>query len=464
MKIEGVKHGIMTYRSSAPSIEGVQIEAAEGAIYAWPGSSPVIEGSRLLASEREGILAAPESRLTVTDSFIDGPLGGILWGSSDRPPQGLEGGRTVTSRVTPALSLDAHESRKAGSFPRAMKLTVKPDRVFEGESFIGSDQSWEGNVLIDGTVMVAPGTLLTIRPGTSVFFAWRDSDGNGIGESELFVQGRIVAIGEADKPILFASADGEGPGRWGAVNIMGSDVEENIFRYILVKDSYRGLHSHFSSFRVENSTFQGNYRGLQFQESKAFISSARIVGNTSGLRFRDSIVVIEHARVLNNGTGLQTLRSRLSVTSSLFSDNVLAGLHLRETEGDVSSNRITSNSPGMRASGGRLRVENNIFSGNSYGGLQVRGSEAIFTKNRIVGNIGNGFFSDSPSITMRENIFFGNLRFAVENNSPSAVDAVGNYWGSGAASLEDRIYDGADDPAVGPVLTDPPLKDPPPGL
>lgn len=458
VRITGVRHGVMMYGPSAPRMEGITVEADEGGIYAWVGSAPRISGSRFRGGEREGMVVAPGARPQVDTSSFAGPRGGVLWGASFPPPQGLEDGvvvATVTPTPPPRREWGVKEGRSAPS-PRF----GTDERVYRGESFIGRDESWEGRVLIDGTVMVAPGVVLTIRPGTQVRFVFRDSNGDGVGESELFIQGRISAVGERDRPILFTAAGRQGPGRWGAINIMGSDVEENLFTWCRIESSYRGLHSHFSTFRVEHCSFRDNYRGLQFQESKAVIIGAAIFANSSGLRFRDSRVVIEETRIAGNTLGLQALRSQVSLSSSFVEDNFLAGIHLREAEGVVSGCRIAGNSPGLRASRGRLRMEGNVVEGNGYGGIQLRDADAVFTGNRFAGNAGNGFSIDSVAVSLENNAFSGNLRFALENNSPAAVKAPRNYWGS-AAGVAARIYDGRDDPSIGKVLFDPVLAEPP---
>ncbi len=459
VKISGVRHGIMMYGPSAPRMEGVTVEADEGGIYAWAGSAPRIGGSRFRGGEREGMVVAPGARPQIDTSSFAGPLGGLLWGASSPPPKGLEGDLVVAT-VTPPPS-PRREWRVKRDWSAPPPRSGAGERVYRGESFIGRDERWEGRVLIDGTVMVAPGVVLTIRPGTRVRFAFRDSNGDGVGESELFIQGRISAVGERDRPILFTAAGRQGPGRWGAINIMGSDVEENLFAWCRIESSYRGLHSHFSTFRVEHCSFRDNYRGLQFQESKAVIVGADIFANSSGLRFRDSRVVIEETRIAGNTLGLQALRSQISLSSSLIEDNFLAGIHLREAEGVVSGCRITGNSPGLRVSQGRLRMEGSVVEGNGYGGIQIRGAEAIFTGNRFAGNAGNGFSLDSAAVSLEGNAFSGNLRFALENNSAAAVDAPGNYWGR-LTKVADRIYDGRDDPSIGKVIFDPVLEAPPP--
>ena len=74
--------------------------------------------------------------------------------------------------------------------------------VYQGEQTIFEDTIWDGDVLIDGILTVAAGTTLEIRPGSKIRFTRFDSNSDGIGEHEIFSQGRIVVVGTATEPVL----------------------------------------------------------------------------------------------------------------------------------------------------------------------------------------------------------------------------------------------------------------------
>jgi hypothetical protein len=128
----------------------------------------------------------------------------------------------------------------------------------------------------------------------------------------------------------------------------------------------------------------------------------------------------------------------------------------------VAESLIAGNSPGLRASLGRFRLESSIITGNSYGGMQLRDSEVEIRGSFFNGNLGNGFFADSPGLVMKNNSLQGNLRFALENNGPTPLSAPGNYWGAKRDEIPDLIFDATDDPSLGAVSFDPPLESPPP--
>jgi hypothetical protein len=437
--ISGVRQGVVIHRGSAPRLTRVSVQAEEGGIACWPGSAPTLERVDVRAGEHEGLLVAPDAAPHITGSSFAGKSADVLRGGAATPPP-----------LPPPLPFE----------PRVPPPGAAPTRVYRGEQFIGEDTTWEGEVLIDGTVMVAPVARLTIAPGTVVRFGFRDSDADGSGESELFIQGRLLAEGTREAPIVFTALDGAGRGRWGAINLMGTDAEESRLAWCLVECGFRGLHSHFSRFRVEHSIFRDNYRSIQFQESTAAISDCAVTGSASALRFRDSTAAIENLSVFGNTLGLQVLRSSFSLVGSSVVGNSLAGMHVRESEGTIAGSRFESNAPGLRVSDSRVRLEGNRFMTNNVAGLQLRRTQGRVEGNRLEANVGNGISTDSPGAVLRGNAIVGNLRFALESNSAAAIDAVGNWWGPDGPAAG-SIFDAADDPGLGPVLTAPPLAAPP---
>jgi hypothetical protein len=458
--IAGVRQGIAVHRAAAPRLTRVSVRAEEGGIACWPGSLPVLAAVAVQAGEHEGLLVAPGAAPRISGSSFRGKTADVLWGAAADPPAGIDAPRLQRVSSLPGGDADLQRWRSPVPplpfEPQVPPVGAAPTRTYRGEQFIGEDTSWEGEVLVDGTVMVAPIARLTLAPGTVVRFAFRDTDGDGLGESEIFIQGRLVAEGTRAAPIVFTALDGGGRGRWGAINLMGSDAEESRLAWCLVEHGFRGLHGHFSRFRVEHSVFRDNYRSIQFQESTAAIADCAVTGSASALRFRDSTAAIEGLSVFGNTLGIQVLRSSFSLVGSNVVDNALAGMHARESEGTIAGSRFEANAPGLRVSDCRLRIEGNRFAGNNGAGVQLRRTEGRVEGNLIAATVGNGIATDSPGAVLRGNAIVGSLRFALESNAAAAIDAVGNWWGAAGPSAE-SIFDAADDPALGPVLTAPPL-------
>jgi hypothetical protein len=457
LSIAGVRQGIAIHFGSAPRLLRVAVDAEDVGVNCWPGSTPFLEAVKVRAGEHEGLLVAPGAAPRVNGSSFSGRLGDVLWGAPADPPPAIAGSRV---RRVPDTGGYRGFAPKLPFEPRVPPPGATPTRVYRGENFIGEDTTWEGEVLIDGTVMVAAIAHLTVAPGTVVRFAFRDADGDGVGESEIFVQGRLDAEGTREEPITFTAYDGAGPGRWGAINLMGSDAEESHLAWVLVESSFRGLHGHFSRFRAEHSIFRDNYRSIQFQESAAAIADCAVTRSASALRFRDSTAALEGLAVFSNALGIQILRSSFSLVGSAITGNSLAGVHARESEGTISGSRFEANAPGLRASDCRLRLEGSRFTANNGAGLQLRRTEGRVEGNRVEANVGNGISTDSPGAVLRGNSIEGNLRFALESNTAAAIDAAENWWGPGGP-IPDVIFDREDDPALGLVVTAPPLVAPP---
>jgi hypothetical protein len=92
---------------------------------------------------------------------------------------------------------------------------------------------------VDGVIRVAPGATLTVEPGSRVFFTYRDTDGDGIGENGIFLQGNLSARGTKEKPIGFYPFPPGGRGRWDAINFMVSETGENVLEHVEIVGGYR---------------------------------------------------------------------------------------------------------------------------------------------------------------------------------------------------------------------------------
>ncbi len=88
------------------------------------------------------------------------------------------------------------------------------------------DTTWEGRIRITGDVYVKQGATLTIKPGTVIRFnriepKLEEEDGRNMvslgspyfAGAEIIVRGRIIAVGEKDKPIIFTSSEPHSQGR-----------------------------------------------------------------------------------------------------------------------------------------------------------------------------------------------------------------------------------------------------------
>ncbi|MBW2452669.1 MAG: right-handed parallel beta-helix repeat-containing protein [Deltaproteobacteria bacterium] len=168
---------------------------------------------------------------------------------------------------------------------------------------------WSGLVQIAGDVILTDGSSLVIQPGTRIQFLPSEADSNTFVEhpyfpaSELIVRGRLLAIGTAEQPIVFESADPmSGPGAWGAINVEGSP--EAVFEYCHFLQADSAVHSRDSQVYIEQSLFEDNQVGIRFHSSQILIENNLLRNNQTAIRFHFDAPVICNNRFETNGINL----------------------------------------------------------------------------------------------------------------------------------------------------------------
>lgn len=183
------------------------------------------------------------------------------------------------------------------------------------KAYITKDTTWSGTVILTGQNVVRRGITLTILPGTVIKFAWSDEEKDAVGDGELTVEGRLIAKGTKEAPILFTSAK-EKPAMkdWTFVQISvsrDSVVEHCIFEY-----AFSGLQVHYSTATIRESLFRYNFEGV---------------------RFSTTDILIEHNDFLENYYGIrcEANGSRTTVTRNRFLGNDYAFFPVRKTGSSV---------------------------------------------------------------------------------------------------------------------------------
>lgn len=326
------------------------------------------------------------------------------------------------------------------------------EAVYRGANTLIENTVWDGDVLIDGILTVAAGVTLEIRPGSRVRFTRFDSNGDGVGEHEIFSQGTIRAIGTAEKPVIFTSAEANPRrGDWGAINMMVNE-EDNIIEHCVVEYGYRGFHAHFSRARLTNSLFRENMRGAQFQESQVVIDTCRFIDNSNGLQFRDSKVALRNSRISGGHWGLRCVYSELQMSGCVITGNLVNGANLRDSTLIAQGNRISGNRRGLYLQRSKGSVFGNNLSDNSEHGIFLEDSEMEINGNRLTGNGRAGVRWLDSRGRLNGNLIANNGEYALINDGPGAVDARGNWWGNTTITqIAAAIRDGADRPGSGLV-------------
>jgi len=459
-------------------IRSCTISDAETGIWILAGSLDLRDST--LIRNRYGMVAQGEAvRVNAANTRITGNEYGLLALNGASVAQDgaaiVENSRMNVHAVpadSPEFTLPRYEAVPAGK-------PLEP----VGEVLMG-DTIWQGYIRVSNRLRVPVDSRLIILPGTVVEFAKNDTNGDGIGENGLMLQGVLIAKGTADQPIVFRSAEADRkPGDWDAINIINSDGARNIIEYCQVEDAYRGLHFHFSNVAVQHCVFRHNLRGVQFQESTVDLRQNHFYANSSAIQARDSEIIFIGNQVVDNIFGANFLRAHLTIQDNRFGSNLDFGLKVREgyplvsgnlfdhnrfglmfsdnTYGRIERNMLLRNSEtglSMRT-GTNMEISGNFVQANGLSGISVRDSMAVISDNHITenGERGIGLIAFQGPVT--RNTLLNNGLYAIALEDATDVAAPGNWYGRD--DIGPIIYDRDDDPGRGRLDYSPVAQEPP---
>jgi hypothetical protein len=372
----------------------------------------------------------------------------------------------------------------ASSLPtRSYRLEDKvTSQVYKDEALLGVT-IWQGRILVEGVVRLPADAQLIIMPGTVIEFTKRDTNNDGIGENGLRIRGRFIAKGTSSAPIIFRSAEkSPAMGDWDSINILGSDLSQNLIEFTQIQDAYRGMHFHYSNVSVTNSIMTNNYRGAQFQESLVTMSRNIFYDNKSGVQARDSEVVFEHNEVINNQNGANFFRLDLNAHHNIFANNEQDGLRIREGATQIKDNQMFDNRFGLLVADANyadvqrnflganfeaglalrntdhVRISENAIQKNGINGIIIRESRGVISGNSIGANSERGIAVISYSGLISQNNIFANGLYGIGLEGISDIEAQENWWDD--SDLAQEIYDSSDEAGLGTVRYKPQSHEP----
>ncbi len=325
-------------------------------------------------------------------------------------------------------------------------------RVYGNET-IFKDTTWSGKVLIQDIVTVFADVTLTIEPGTVIMFEKRDTNGDGFGENEIYIQGEVIAIGTRAAPIIFTSAEKvKRPGDWGAINMMISEDKRNIFSNCVLEYSYRGFHAHFSAMNLVDCEIKNNFLAVQFQDSKVTIKGCNIHDNNQGMQFRDSTLLMEGTNLTNNNIGIRCVYSEVDFRGNEISGSSMTGFRARGSTVEITGGKVEGCRSGITAQDSSITVKGSMILNNMEDGLSLHNSDTKISGNIIMLNGDDGIFLENTTAVINNNNIFNNAKYNVSLEQPGGVDAKNNYWGTDDPDkLDEFNFDKKDSGSLGEI-------------
>ena len=350
------------------------------------------------------------------------------------PPPVKKGKATPPAAVAqippPAPEINTGKERKQNS-------AAHVDFTYRNAT-LDEDTAWHGEVSVIGWVTVAPQATLTVEAGTTVRF--EPETPAGPGGSGLLVQGRLVAIGNGEQPILFTSRYvTPAAGDWQGIVLLASD-KKNVMEECRVEGATIGLETLYAQVGLRDMTASACGTGLRFRDSFVNMAGGGASGCTVGLGLLNSEAEVRDASINGNRQGVTVRGGSLYLANTTLYGNEQAALDADNLKLKITSSSFTVNGIGLKLSGCEGSVSYSRVLSNREAGMNLTGSRLRVNGNEITQNSGVGL-----RITEGENVVWGNLLSAnnghdLEYQGHADLPAMGNWWGGVApALLSDRI-------------------------
>ena len=355
--------------------------------------------------------------------------------SSATPPPEMTTGVATTAATSPpshpsVTAEPAVLSRTAEPLPRprqprSSRFSESIDYTYH-KRILTEDTTWRGQVLIEGSLTIAPQATLFITPGTRVRF--RPSPGEGAGL--LLIRGRIQAIGTKDSPITLTSDEiNPAPGDWQGIMVFDS-IKKNLLEWCRVDFAVTGITAEFSELALRQTTISHSRTGVVLLSSSVVITGGGAADCMTGFSSRYGDADLGGVRFSGNHRGITVnggslLLSASEVTGSEESAVEATGARLR-----IEGSSFVRNGAGMTLTKCRGDLFGNRIEENRTVGLEFTESPLRITGNRITGNRGTGVVIRSGGGSLWENNLEGNGEGALAVTGTEDVAAPGNWWGS----------------------------------
>lgn len=199
---------------------------------------------------------------------------------------------------------------------------------------VATNENWSGKTILEGDVLVKPEAVLTLEPGAQLVFP---------ANAALTVEGRLMAKGTKEKPVLLRGRDGSGPNGWRGV-FFGGAVRGSELENVHMENASTGLSAAGSLVSVTDSAFKNCAKGILLATDTRFkVKATALSEMTEG-----GIEIATHSLG-------EVLNCRIEKTGEF-------GIALqRQTSAHLAGNSISDVKTGVIISGGSHLIEENII-------------------------------------------------------------------------------------------------------
>jgi hypothetical protein len=325
----------------------------------------------------------------------------------------------------------------AASAPAAAEPVTRAEapftpRLVYADRILTEDTVWRGEVLVAGAVTVAPQATLSIEPGTVVRFQRQGGQ-----PPLLVVEGRIVAAGSAEAPIVFSSAYAAPlAGDWQGLMLLGTE-KKNLMEHCRIEGAQTGIDAMFSGITLRDVLSERSGIGMRFQDTLVTMDGGGVSGCDTGLRLTESEATLRSIAVAGNRVGISAKKSSVYLSDASLSGNRAAAFSGDGCRIKLVAGGAVGNGSGITVLASEGAVTGMKLAKNREYGISLTSSRIRVSGNQIAGNGDNGMLVFDAGSVAWENSIYENAGYDLYNAGTEEFRAPGNWWGT----TPPKIYD-----------------------
>lgn len=238
------------------------------------------------------------------------------------------------------------------------------------------NESWSGKVLPQGDIIVPANVTLTIQPGAEILFP---------GGATLIVQGRLLARGNAKRPVAFRSTAGSKAGSWQGISFEEGTKEGSELLHVLIEGAGQCVTLNGAKVRIANSTLRHSNKGV-----------------LSGV---NAYLLVERTTISDMSEG--------GIDASVGSQGKIVGCQIRRTDNfgiqigkksafAISDNQIANSKIGIFISGDSPPLERNSIDHCEAGIVILQTSPATIVRGNKISDCKSGIACHQFAVPLLE--------------------------------------------------------------